>query len=155
MRQIHPRRREESLTQRVCNYIRREYPGVIFFCDAAGLNLTDNDRVRLIAMRSDDGMTDLCIDHASRGYHGLRLELKDDGVRIIKRDGTLRKAPYTRKYHRGGKLVVKSGDHIAEQAALIRKYRAAGFYSDFAIGFDHVTRLIDWYMCRPENNTLF
>lgn len=148
---------EQNIQLRVCNYLRREYPDVIFLSDyAAGLNLTDHQRMVMRAMRSDDGAPDIAIDYPSRGYHGLRIELKAEGTVIYKKDGkTLRKAPYTRKYAKNGKLFIKRGDHLAEQAAMLRKYNEQGYLGRFCVGFDKAKTLIDWYMERPENSSLF
>lgn len=157
---------EENLQVRVCNYIRRTYPHVIFCSDyAAGLNLTDYQRQQMMAMRSDDGQPDISIDQAvdrvmkngeTKHFHGLRIELKADGVKIYKRDGkTLRKSPYTRTYIRRGKKFIKSGDHLAEQAAMLQKYNREGYLGRFCVGYDIAIKLIDWYMGKPENGSLF
>jgi len=102
-------------------------------------------------MRSDDGQPDISIDHPSRGFHGLRIELKAEGTAIYKRDGvTLRKSPYTRKYKRNGKIFIKRGDHLAEQAALLQRYNDLGYFARFAVGEEHAKKMINWYMDRPE-----
>lgn len=150
------RRDEENLQVKICNYIRRTYPNVVFVSDfAAGLNMTDGQRIKMIAMRSDDGQPDISIDYPSRGYHGLRIELKKDGTVIYNKDGTLRKQTYTRKYKRNGRFYIKKGDHLAEQAALLQKYNDLGYLARFAVGFDNAIKLIDWYMERPQQETLF
>lgn len=155
---------EQNIHVRVCNYIRRKYPDVIFCSDyAAGLELTSNQRILMMTLRSDDGQPDISIDHPAdrtvggvlQHFHGLRIELKKEGTAIYKRDGkTLRKSPYTRSYIRNGKRFIKTGDHLAEQAAMLQKYNRAGYLGRFCIGFDKATQLIDWYM-GTQNNTLF
>ena len=150
------RRQEETLQLQVCRYIRREYPHVIFCSDfAAGLDLRPTQRIKMMAMRSDDGQPDISIDFPSRGFHGLRIELKKEGTILYKRDGSLRKQPYTRRYKLGGKIMVKRGDHLAEQATMLDKYRHMGYCAEFAVGFDEAIRLIDWYFERPEQSELF
>lgn len=147
---------EENLQVRICNYIRRTYPRVIFCSDyAAGLKLTDWQRRQMMIMRSDDGQPDISIDYPSRGYHGLRIELKKEGTVIYKRDGSLRKQPYTRKYKKYGKLYVKRGDHLLEQSEMLKKYIRQGYMARFAIGYDKAIALIDWYMEKPKNEALF
>jgi hypothetical protein len=148
---------EENLQVRACNYIRKNYPQVIFVSDyAAGLDLTDRQRILMMSMRSDDGQPDISIDFPSRGYHGLRVELKKEGVAIYKKDGkTLRKDPYTRRYVRNGKQFIKRGDHLAEQAAMLQKYCKQGYLGRFCVGFDKFCQLLDWYMEKPENQSLF
>lgn len=131
------------------------YPAAIVVCDyAAGLNLKDTDRMQMMKTRSEDGQPDVSVDYPSRGYHGLRLELKAEGVVIFKKDGKLRAAPYTRKYKRGGKLFIKRGDHLQEQAATLNKYNKLGYYANFSVGWLQTKRIIDWYF-QNENASLF
>lgn len=146
------RREEESLQIKVCNYLKRAYPHVIFVSDfAAGLNLTDTQRIKMVKMRSDDGQPDISIDYPSREYHGLRLELKKEGTAIYTKEGQLRKYPYTRRYRNG---TIKRGDHLAEQAALLQRYNEMGYFARFVIGFDHAKAMIDWYF-ENEQQELF
>jgi hypothetical protein len=146
------RRTEESVQIRVCNYLRKYYPGIIFFSDASGVKMSDTQRINLARMRSESGVPDLVIDHPSRGYHGLRLELKQEGTTIYKRDGELRKQPYTRRFKNG---VIKRGDHLAEQASLLTKYNEMGYFARFAVGYENAVKLIDWYFERPAQQELF
>lgn len=151
----HPRQIEAGVTQRVVNYVRREYPQAIIITDAIGLDLTDKQRQQLMALRSEKGQPDVSIDYPSRGYHGLRIELKKEGEVIFKKDGTLRKNSYTREYFKGRKRFVYRGDHNQEQYATLKKYEALGYCGRYAIGFDAAQRLIDWYFERPEQSELF
>ncbi|MBS4040368.1 MAG: hypothetical protein KGZ81_07175 [Flavobacteriales bacterium] len=142
----HKKRTEENIQLRVSNYIRKNYPHVIFVSDyAAGLNLTNGQRMRMMAMRSHDGQPDIMIDAARHGYHGLRIELKKEGTVIYKRNGELRKQPYTRKYKSGGKIFIKKGDHLADQAAMLERYNKEGYLARFAIGYENAIKLIDGY----------
>lgn len=151
--QRHKQHKEEDLQLRLSRYIKREYPQAILVGDfAAGANLTDGQRQKMMTMRSEDGQPDISLDFPSRGFHGLRLELKAEGTVVFKKDGTLRKASYTRRFANG---TIKRGDHLAEQWATIQKYRELGYYADFIIGFDEAIKIVDWYMCRPENASLF
>jgi hypothetical protein len=154
---------EGGVQQRICNYIRRKYPDVVFYCDAAGLNLTDTQRLKLMEQRSDEGMADLNIDEARDKlisgklvhFHGARFEIKRDGVHIYKKDSkTLRADPYTRRYYKRGKLFIKRGDHLQEQAAYLRKMNRKGYFSRFAVGYDNLERFVDWYL-GADNTTLF
>ena len=151
----HVRRKEEGVQLRICHYLKKTYPQAVFICDyAAGLNLTDGQRIKMMKMRSDDAMSDINILTPSRGYHGLIIELKEEGVVIYKKDGTLRKSTYRRKYYRNNKLFIKTGDHIAEQAAYLEKMNKKGYLGRFAIGYDKAKALIDWYFMN-EQTTLF
>jgi hypothetical protein len=153
----HPKRHEDNLQLRCANYMRENYPDVIFFCDSgAGQNMSDTQRKLMMASRSDDGIPDFHIDYASRGYHGARFELKKEGTKVYKKDGiTLRKQPYTRKYKRYGKWFIKRGDHLAEQAATLKKYRRNGYCGMFVIGFEDFKKKADWYMDKKIELDLF
>lgn len=152
----HPKRTEENLQIKICNYLRSEYPHVPFCSDyAAGLDLTDNQRQKMMAMRSHDGQPDISIDFASRGYHGLRIELKKEGTIIYKKDGSLRKQSYTRRYWKRGKLIIKRGDHLQEQEYMLKKYNDGGYFARFCIGEAKAIQLINWYMEKKQNMELF
>lgn len=147
---------EGNLQLRVCNYIRANYPHVIFCSDfAAGLKLSDWQRQIMMALRSDDGQPDLSIDFPSRGYHGLRIELKKEGTVIYGKNGKLRKHPYIRRYRKRGQVFIKRGDHLAEQAAMLKRYNDQDYFARFAVGYDKAIQLIDWYFDRPQNTSIF
>lgn len=60
---------------------------------------------------------------------GLMIELKKEGTRIFKKDGTL-----------------VSDTHIREQFDMLEQLRARGYAAEFGIGFDATKKLIDDYM---------
>jgi hypothetical protein len=161
-----PVQREARIQVRVANYIKRQYPDVIFFCDSgAGADLSDTKRKEMMASRSDDGMLDLIIDEgvdhelpdgSIRHYNGLRIEIKDDGVKIYKKDGvTLRKQPYKRTYWVRGKRFIKAGDHLQDQADMIIKYRKKGYMACFGVGYDAICHIIDKYLNRQQSLDIF
>jgi hypothetical protein len=144
----HHQKKEENIQIRISNYVKKHYPQVILIGDfAAGLDLTDSQRMRMMAMRSEDGQPDISIDYPSRGYHGLRLELKKEGTVLYKKDGTLRAQKYKRRLKNG---MIKTGDHLQDQAATLLKYRQLGYCAAFAIGFDDAKKKIDAYMCNEQ-----
>ena len=81
------------------------------------------------------------IPYPSRGYHGLFLELKQDGVTIYCKIGP-----------RKGELV--ADEQIQIEAAFLEKMNKLGYFGRFAVGFDAATKIIDWYM-ENENASLF
>lgn len=146
------RRTEENDQVWLVKYVKENYPEAIIECDyAAGLNLTNSQRIKMIGMRSDRGMPDVRIYYPSRGYHGLMIELKKEGVKIYKRDGvTLRKAPYTNRYKRNGRIYIRRGDHNEEQAATLQKFEKLGYCARYAIGRDHAKELVDRYFDKQQ-----
>lgn len=134
---------EENLQRQVCTYLRMQYPHVIFRSDyGSGLLLTQNQARNQASMQSGRGFPDLFIYNSQRGYHGLALELKREGVTLYLKTGP-----------RKGKL---TGDlHIQEQAAMLQALNNAGYFGRFAVGFDSAQKIIDWYMGKPANASLF
>ena len=60
---------------------------------------------------------------------GLMIELKKEGTRIFKKDGTL-----------------VADEHIREQFDMLAELRNRGYAAEFACGFDEAKKLIDDYM---------
>lgn len=150
---IYKKQTEEGLQRRCCNYITRNYPDIIYFADASGVKMSDSKRMSMTSMRSrGDRIPDIIVDCPSRGFSGARFEVKPAGTVIYKKDGTLRKQPYVRRFKNG---TVKRGDHLAEQAATLHKYCEAGYFARFTVGYEDFCKKLDWYMCKPENASLF
>lgn len=82
------------------------------------------------------------IAYPSRGYHGLFLELKKDGVSIYCKTGP-----------RKGKLV--ASEQIQIEAQFLEKMNKLGYFARFGVGYDATVKIISWYMDRPENLELF
>ena len=61
------------------------------------------------------------------------LELKAEGTRLYKKDGTLRK-----------------NKHIEEQAEILDKLNKSGYYARFAVGYDQAIRIITNYLGEPK-----
>lgn len=119
---------EKSLHRAVCDYIRLQYPGVLFNSDMAGaMKLTIGQAVAMKSLRSNRGFPDITIYEPKGKWHGLLLELKADGLRL--KNGGL---PMT--------------DHIREQASVIRELTMRNYLARFAVGFDEAKSIIDWYM---------
>lgn len=62
-------------------------------------------------------------------YAGLMIELKRDGTRILKKDGT-----------------VVADAHIREQMEVLRELERRGYKACFAVGFDQAKQIIDEYL---------
>ena len=68
---------EQHLQSQVCEYLRYQYPDVIFCCDmAAGMRLNIGQAVRAKKLRSSRGLPDVMIFEPNCLYRGLFLELK-------------------------------------------------------------------------------
>lgn len=130
---------EEGLQRRVCSYLRNHYPHVYFRSDtASGMLLSKYQRMIHHSQQSGPSQPDLMIFYPSRGYHGLLLELKDEGTTIYKKIGP-------------GKGRLVSDPHIRSQAMVLDGLNKLGYCARFAVGEKKAQDLIDWYMERPEN----
>lgn len=119
---------EAVLQQQVCDYLRLQYPNVMFRSDfASGMKLTMGQAVRHKRLQSGRAWPDLFICEHRGGFNGLFIELK--AVNIYKKDGSLLANP-----------------HIAEQAVVLEALRDRGYMAEFATGFDKATSLINWYL---------
>lgn len=121
---------EALVHERVCDYLRYQYPSVLFRTDyAAGLKLTMGQAIRHKRLQAVRAWPDLQVCEPRGKYHGLFLELKREGATVRLKNGSL-----------------SSNPHIVEQAAILRDLRSRGYYADFGIGFIHAKQLIDWYL---------
>jgi len=121
-------RKEDSLQMAVCNYIRYQYPGVLFNSDMSGLNLTIGQAIRAKKMRSESGFPDIVIYERKGCYSGLFMELKTDSPFL--KDG----------------ITLSKNDHLQQQQSIMDKLKKQGFYARFVIGFDDAKKCIDAYM---------
>lgn len=130
---------ESELQQKVADYIRLQYPNVLFHSDyGSGVKLTA--RQAAIQKRQNGfrrGWPDLfiaqpvprCIDGSwNYEYHGLFIELKKEGTRLKKKDGTW------------------ASDHIAEQAKVLLDLAYKGYMAGFAVGWEDAKEMIDNYL---------
>lgn len=119
-------RKEESLQISVSNYLKHQYPKVIFTSDSSGLRLPMGLAIKAKKMRSCSGIPDMIILKPSNGYNGLCLELKAESP-----------------YKKNGELF--KNDHLKEQNEVLRQLRKEGYYADFVTGIDEAKRVIDIY----------
>jgi hypothetical protein len=119
---------EKTLHRAVCDYLRLQYPKVLFNSDMSGLRLTMGQAVQAKTLRSMSGFPDLVIYEPRHGYHGLFVELKREGERIIKKDGSA------------------ATPHISEQFKMLRALVDRGYYAHMCVGFDMAREIIDNYL---------
>jgi hypothetical protein len=114
------KQRERSIQRAITKHLLQEYPGVDFFNDwASGAYLTKGQNLARLGIQPNAGWADLFIPYPSRGYHGLFVELKREGVKIYRRDG---------------KMV--TNDQIQLEAQFITRMNKLGYLARFAIGYD-------------------
>jgi hypothetical protein len=79
-------------------------------------------------LRSQRGFPDLVIYEPRGGYHGLFIELKQEGTKLYKKDGE----PCT--------------PHLHEQEYTLHQLRQRGYMAVFAVGWDEAKDIIDDYL---------
>jgi hypothetical protein len=123
-----PLGREKDLHKAVCQYLRMQYPNVLFNSDMSGLRLTIGQATQAKNMRSNQGFPDIIVYESNHAYNALFIELKREGERILTKDGR----PAT--------------PHIAEQLEVIAMLNQRGYYASIAVGFTAAKNLIDSYL---------
>ena len=119
-------KKEESLHIAVCNYLRLQYPDVIFTSESAGVRLTIGQAVKVKKMRSGDKLPDLWILEPKGKYSGLLIELKAGSP--YKKNGQ----PKT--------------PHFAQQLKTIERLNKKGYLAIACASFDETKQNIDSYM---------
>ena len=128
---------EEQIQESVANYINRVYgKEVIFHHDFGdGAKLTYGQALKRYRQNGGRrGFPDLQICQPIDRWYGFFLEIKKEGVRIIKRNGTL-----------------VADQHIREQASMIEQLRDRGYWADFGVGFQDCIDKIDAYLGGKTN----
>ena len=146
MRRIPKYNSEHNLYEQIARYLQQQYPDVIYRFDiAADLKLTMGQAVKHKRLHPERGYPDLFIAKTKEikvktvlgsGYSlveikplgGLYIEIKKDGEKLTKKDGSWRTP------------------HIAEQAEALEKLRARGYKAEFGVGFSECKQIIDEYL---------
>lgn len=126
---------ESQLQVMVADYLRMQYPDVLFHSDfGSGIKLTPGQAIK--QKRQNGGRRawpDMFIAEPRVKIQepvnfGLFIELKKDGTRIYKKDGSF------------------ASEHIEEQAKQLALLQSKGYRAKFAIGFDNAKQIIDEYL---------
>lgn len=120
---------ESVVHQTVCQYIAYKYPDVMFNSDGAGNYLSPTQAGMNKMLRSGAGFPDLQLLVPKGRYFGMFLELKRENATVYLKNGNL-----------------STNSHIQEQAGVLNRLIALGYYANFAVGADDAMRQIDHYM---------
>ncbi len=139
-------KKEETLHLKVCDYLRKNYPDVLFRTDfSSGMKMSPGQAAKHKKFQKSRAWPDLFIAESgvvefkedglivNLRKNGMFLELKAEGTRLYKKDGTLRK-----------------NKHIEEQAEILDKLNKSGYYARFAVGYDEAIRIITNYLGEPK-----
>lgn len=122
--------KEADLQIMVADYLRLQYPDVLFHSDfGSGIKLTIGQAAK--QKRQNGGRRswpDMFIAEPNKRHYGLFIELKKDGARIYKKDGSF------------------ASEHIEEQAKMLALLGAKGYKAVFGVGFENTKEIIDNYL---------
>ena len=135
--------REHQLYEQIARYLQLQYPDVIYRFDlAADMKLTVGQAAKHKRLHPRRGYPDLFIAEPKiePGFEdtwryqatGMFLELKKEGTRIYKKDGS----PAT--------------PHIAEQLKVLEELGHRGYSCYMVAGFDEAKQVIDDYLGGEE-----
>lgn len=123
--------REAFLHGMVCDYLRLQYPNVLFRTDfAAGIKMTVGQATKHKRLQAVRAWPDLFIAEPHGKYHGLFIELKADGTKLRNKSNTY------------------ATPHLREQAVVLAKLKDRGFEAVFAVGFEEARYIIDNYLAQ-------
>ena len=125
---------EKQLHKQICDYIKLQYPKVIFNTDLSGLKLTVGQASQVAKLRSSSGFPDIQIleprtyrDDVVENYYGLFLEVKKETP--FKKDRSLKK-----------------NKHLEKQANFHKELNKRGYLATFVWSFEMAKDLIDFYL---------
>ena len=119
---------EYSEHKAVANYLKLQYPNIIFTSDSSGIRLSIGNAKKMLALKSNCKIPDLLIFAPNEKYHGLIIEIKRTDEKIYLKDGSLSKSK-----------------HIQQQNETLERLSAIGYYAVFGVGFDACKKIIDTY----------
>lgn len=141
--------KEGSVHKQVVEFIKLQYPAIIFHTDfAAGCKMTMGQAIKNAGLQSGKSWPDLFIPEPVGNYHGLFIEIKKDKSELFYKDGETIKPKWVIK--KTGSVITKY-DHHAEQVHMQNKLKAKGYAACFGCGFDECVRIIKHYI----HGTLF
>lgn len=126
--------KESDLQIKVADYLRYKYPHVLFHSDfGSGIKMTKGQAVKQYRQNGGRrGWPDMFIAQPvgidGKTICGCFIELKKEGTRIYKKDGS----PAT--------------PHIAEQLKVLEELGQRGYYCYIVAGFDQAKEVIDDYL---------
>lgn len=135
---------ELELQAQVADYLRLQYPDVIFHSDfGSGVKLTMGQAIKQKRLNGGRrSWPDMFIAKAKLVQtkdglpgitHGLFIELKREGTKILKKNGEY-----------------VADKHIREQAKMLQALEHEGYRAMFAVGMEQAKKIIDDYIGRKK-----
>jgi hypothetical protein len=120
---------EEHEQKLLCEWVKKNYPNVLYTVDLGGIRLTMGQRV-VMKSRAKRGHPDLMFQEWFLDkYCGLAIEFKRTGTQLFKLDGTLRK-----------------DEHHEEQLSYLIALKERYWLAGFVVGLEPAKEVIKAYL---------
>ena len=133
------RKTEENLHLKICDYLRKNYPDVLFRTDfSSGMKMSPGQAAKHKKFQKGRAWPDLFIAYPQfygwwMAEGGLFIELKAEGTKLYKKNSEM-----------------VANKHYQEQAEMLEKLRKLGYCAEFAVGYDQAIRIITDYLGEPK-----
>lgn len=128
------RKNEENLHLKICDYLRKNYPDVLFRTDfSSGMKMSPGQAVKHKKFQKSRAWPDLFIAESNTLASGLFLEIKAENVIVFKKNGEIRQ-----------------NKHLIEQDKMLKELRSKGYRARFVIGYDKAILEIQQYLGEPK-----
>ena len=127
-------KKEEFLHLKICDYLRKNYPDVLFRTDfSSGMKMSPGQAAKHKKFQKGRAWPDLFIAESNNFASGLFLEIKAEDVIVFKKSGKIRK-----------------NKHLIEQDKMLKELRKKGYRARFAIGYNQAIFEIQQYLGEPK-----
>lgn len=128
------RKTEENLHLKICDYLRKNYPDVLFRTDfSSGMKMSPGQAAKHKKFQKGRAWPDLFIAESNTLASGLFLEIKAENVIVFNMNGKVRK-----------------NKHLIEQDKMLKELRKKGYRARFAIGYEQAIFEIQQYLGEPK-----
>ena len=122
---------EKQIHKQITDFIKIQYPKLIFNTDASGIKLTMGQAKQMKNLRSSNGFPDICIYEPNKQWNALFLEVKKESP-----------------YKINGRL--KKNDHLEEQNEMHKKLISKGYFCCFVWSLDMAKEMITHYLTQKN-----
>ena len=127
-------KKEEILHLKICDYLRKNYPDVLFRTDfSSGMKMSPWQAAKHKKFQKGRAWPDLFIAESNNFASGLFLEIKAENVIVFKKNGKIR-----------------HNKHLIEQDKMLKELRKKGYRARFAIGYNQAIFEIQQYLGEPK-----
>ena len=122
--------KESDVQKAAVKYLSMMKGNLIVVSDPNGIRLTIGQATQLKKMRlpPEGGHPDILVLEPKGEYHGLFIEVKKEGTKIYKKDGS------------------HASEHVQKQSAVHDRLRLKGYFGGFACGVDQCVSMIEEYL---------